>query len=125
MNGSVRMTLAGAVTAVGEPRLDLTYRGTSAAPDGRVFAQIVDETRHVVLGNQVTPIPVTLDGRAHTVTRSLEGVAAAVGPASRYTLQVTGGSSVYGPVRAAGTVAFSRIALTMPSGDPASTPASG
>ena len=27
-----------------------------------VFAQIVDETRNLVLGNQVTPIPVTLDG---------------------------------------------------------------
>ena len=31
-------------------------------PATHVFAQIVDETRGVVVGNQVTPIPVTLDG---------------------------------------------------------------
>ena len=29
-----------------------------------------------MVGNQVTPIPVTLDGASHTVTRPLEGVAA-------------------------------------------------
>ena len=63
---------------VGEPRLELTYSGTGSTTDGRVFAQIIDEQRGVALGNQVTPIPVTLDGKAHTVTRSLEGGAAAI-----------------------------------------------
>ena len=66
---------------VGEPRLRLTYSGTGTAT--HVFAQIVDEPRNLVLGNQVTPIPVTLDGARHTVTRPLEGVAA--GAAGRAT----------------------------------------
>jgi ABC-2 type transport system ATP-binding protein len=103
------------VDAVGEPRLELDYQGTAADLHGYVFAQIVDEQRHLVLGNQVTPIAVTLDGRPHSVSRALEGVAAAIDPAARYTLQITGGSSVYGPVRSAGTVALTKIRLSMPS----------
>jgi ABC-2 type transport system ATP-binding protein len=103
------------VDAVGEPRLDLDYRGTATDPRGYVFAQIVDQDRHIVLGNQVTPIAVTLDGRAHSLARDLEGVAAAVEPGHRYTLQLTGGSSVYGPVRSAGLIRFTQVRLRMPS----------
>src|SRR3954469_10757271 len=103
------------VDAVGEPKLELDYRGTATDPRGYVFAQIVDEQRHLVLGNQVTPIAVQLDGRPHSVSRSLEGVASAIEPGARYTLQIAGGSSVYGPVRSAGTVALKVIRLSMPS----------
>jgi ABC-2 type transport system ATP-binding protein len=84
---------------VGEPRLTLTYSGTGTAT--HVFAQIVDEQRNVVLGNQVTPLPVRLDGARHTVTRRLDGVAAAGG---RHRLQIVGGSQVYGPVRGAAAI---------------------
>ena len=79
-----------------------------------MLAQIVDEGRNVVLGNQVTPIPVTLDGKSHTVTRSLEGVAASIGKGARYRLQVIGGSQVYGPVRSAAAIQLSSIKLTLP-----------
>ncbi len=96
---------------VGEPKLKLTYSGTGTA--AYVFAQIVDEKRNLVLGNQVTPLPVTLDGASHTVTRPLEGVAASMSPGGRYHLQIVGGSQVYGPVRGAGaiTIASARLAL--------------
>src|SRR5919106_1012268 len=87
---------------VGEPEVTLRYRATGAVT--HVFAQIVDEQRNLVLGNQVTPLPVTADGAAHTVTRRLEGVAAAGG---RYRLQIVGGSQVYGPVRGLGAVTVS------------------
>jgi ABC-2 type transport system ATP-binding protein len=103
------------VDAVGEPKLDIDYQGTATDPKGYVYAQIVDEQRHLVLGNQVTPIAVKLDGLPHSVSRSLEGVAAAIDPGAKYTLQIVGGSSVYGPVRSAGTVALKRIRLSMPS----------
>jgi ABC-2 type transport system ATP-binding protein len=99
---------------VGEPKLELTYTGTGSNPDGRVFAQIVDEGRNLALGNQVTPIPVTPDGRPHTVTRSLEGVAASIAPGAHYRLQIIGGSQVYGPVRDAASIQFSSIKLTLP-----------
>jgi ABC-2 type transport system ATP-binding protein len=103
------------VDAVGEPKLTLDYQGTSTDPRGYVFAQIVDEQRHLVLGNQVTPIAVRLDGLPHSLSHSLEGVAVAIEPGAKYTLQIAGGSSVYGPVRSAGTVSLRQIRLSMPS----------
>jgi ABC-2 type transport system ATP-binding protein len=96
---------------VGEPRLELSYRGTAVDPEAHVFAQIVDRTRGVVLGNQATPIPLVLDGRSHTVSRALEGVAASAGPGSRYVLQLVGGTTMYGPTRNAGLVRFTSIRL--------------
>jgi ABC-2 type transport system ATP-binding protein len=45
---------------VGRPSVRLIYSGTGSAT--HVFAQIVDEARNLVLGNQVTPIPVRVDG---------------------------------------------------------------
>ena len=62
-----------AVQAVGEPALTLTYTATGAAPEGYAFAQIVDETRGVVVGNQVRPIPLALDGKPHTIERAAGG----------------------------------------------------
>ena len=87
-----------------------------------MFAQIVDEGRNVVLGNQVTPLPVTLDGSAHTVTRSLEGVAASIAKGARYRLQVIGGSQVYGPVRSAASIQLSSIRLTLPTATASAAP---
>ena len=98
---------------VGRPVVKLTYSGTGAA--SHVFAQIVDEARNLVLGNQVTPIPVTLDGATHTITRRLEGVAAAGG---RYHLQLIGGSQVYGPARGLGAITFSAARVELPTTSP-------
>jgi ABC-2 type transport system ATP-binding protein len=103
---------AATAQVVGEPRLRLTYSGTGTAT--HVFAQIVDEKRNVVLGNQVTPLPITLDGASHTITRSLEGVAASMTPAGRYHLQITGGSLVYGPVRGLGAITIAGAHLELP-----------
>ena len=58
------------------------------------YAQIVDNASHLVLGNQTTPIPVTLDGAAHTLTIPLEAVAADVTAGKSYTLQLTDGSDL-------------------------------
>jgi ABC-2 type transport system ATP-binding protein len=99
---------------VGEPKLELRYSGTSVQPGAYVFAQILDQTRGVVLGNQATPIPLALDGQPHKVSRALEGVAASASSGSRYVLQITGGTTMYGPVRTAGTVDFSAITLSLP-----------
>lgn len=100
--------------AVGEPRLTLTYSGTGASPATHVFAQIVDEQRGVAVGNQVTPVPVTLDGKEHTVTRTLEAIAAAVKPGARYHLEIVGGSQVYGPVRTAAQVRIVKARIELP-----------
>ena len=69
---------------------------------------MVDEARGVVVGNQATPIPVTLDGRPHTLTRPLEAIAASAPKGAKYTLQLTGGTLLYGPARGLAAITFSR-----------------
>jgi ABC-2 type transport system ATP-binding protein len=103
---------------VGEPSLTLRYTGTASPAATTVFAQIVDGARNVVLGNQVTPIPVVLDGQPHTVTRSLEGVATHASPDSQYRLQIIDGTNVYGLQRSTGALTMSAIAVSLPVADP-------
>jgi ABC-2 type transport system ATP-binding protein len=90
----------------------VTYSGTGTST--HVFAQLVDEARGVVVGNQATPIPITLDGRPHTIARPLEAIAASAPKGARYTLQLTGGTLLYGPVRGVAAITFSKIGLTLP-----------
>jgi ABC-2 type transport system ATP-binding protein len=97
----------------GRPVLTMTYSATGSGP-GHAFAQIVDNTRNVALGNQVTPIPIALDGATHTVTRKLDAVAASVGASSKYTLQIVGGSAVYGPVRTTAALNVARVRVALP-----------
>ncbi|MEV4423268.1 alpha/beta fold hydrolase [Patulibacter sp. NPDC049589] len=108
---------------VGEPVLRLKYRGTSTDTSSHLFAQLVDEDRGVVVGNQVTPIPVTLDGQEHEIERPLEGVAMHVSPGSHYRLQVSDGSNVYGITTGLGSVDLADVRVTLPVGDAAGTTA--
>jgi ABC-2 type transport system ATP-binding protein len=103
---------ASAEQLLGEPKLTLAYSGTGAAT--HVFAQLVDEARGVVVGNQATPVPLTLDGQPHTISRPLEAIAASAPAGARYTLQLTGGTQLYGPVRGAAAITFSAIRLELP-----------
>ncbi len=114
---AVNLTVADSGKAqqlVGAPKLSLSYSGTASDPDARVFAQLVDDTTNVVLGNQVTPIPLTLDGHTHSLKRKLEAVAHTLRPGSSVTLQLTSSATNYGVQRATGTVDFSRIDLKLP-----------
>jgi ABC-2 type transport system ATP-binding protein len=79
----------------------------------------VDEARGVVVGNQATPIPVTLDGRPHSISRPLEAIAASAPAGARYTLQIIGGTQLYGPVRGVAAITFSAIKLSLPTAAPA------
>jgi hypothetical protein len=99
---------------LGEPTLTLSYSGTAASSDARVYAQIVDNASHLVLGNQTTPIPVTLDGAPHTLTIPLEAIAADVTAGKSYTLQLTDGSNLYFAARQPGLVNFSAVRLSIP-----------
>jgi ABC-2 type transport system ATP-binding protein len=104
----------------GEPTLTMTYSGTALpAAQTHVFAQIVNLRTGQVLGNQSTPIPVTLDGLSHSITRKLEGVATTAVAGTTYTLQLTGGSSLYLSQRGAGVLNVSRLRASMPGVQPA------
>ncbi|HEY5110595.1 MAG TPA: alpha/beta fold hydrolase [Acidimicrobiales bacterium] len=114
VNVAVRFTRSGVI--VGAPRVVLTYSGT--APAGtrptRVFAQLVDKTTGAVLGNQVTPIAVTLDGATHTTTVPLEIVAYTAEASSDVELQLVATSVTYEVPRLGGSVHFAAIRLALP-----------
>ncbi len=101
---------------VGAPRLTLAYSGTVPAHSRptRVFAQLVDTSTGLVLGNQVTPVPVTLDGHPHTVTLPLEIVAYTAEPTSHVELQLVATTVAYATPQLGGSVTFSTVRVTLP-----------
>ncbi|UDY36873.1 alpha/beta hydrolase family protein [Dermatobacter hominis] len=101
---------------LGAPELTLTYRGSVAEGDRptRLFAQLVDRTSGLVVGNQITPIPVTLDGQEHEVEVPLEVVAHKVTPESDLVLQVVATTTLYGVPRLGGTVDLTTIDVSLP-----------
>jgi ABC-2 type transport system ATP-binding protein len=105
---------------VGAPHLDLTYQGTALPQKTWIYAQFVNPRTGNVLGNIATPIPLTLDGQSHSISRDLETVAGRAPAGGGYTLQLTPSSSLYDLQRSAGAVSFSGIDVSMPLGDPVS-----
>ena len=101
---------------VGAPRVTLTYTGTT--PDGvrptRVFAQLVDDATGHVLDNQITPVPLELDGREHTVEVPMEVVSFAASAGGSVTLQVVATTVAYAQPRLGGQVELSRIEVELP-----------
>jgi ABC-2 type transport system ATP-binding protein len=102
--------------SVGAPTLTITYSGTVAAGDRptRVFAQLVDDATGVVVGNQITPIAVRLDGRPHTLSVPLEMISQRLAKGATLTLQLVATTTAYAVPRLGGTVDFSRIRISLP-----------
>ena len=100
---------------VGAPKLSLSYTGT--APDGprptRVFAQLVDEETGTVVGNQVTPIEVILDGTARTTEVDMEMIAQHVRGGQDLTLQIVATTVAYAAPRLGGSITFDSIGLDL------------
>src|SRR3954451_15515211 len=122
---AVNVPIAGSgndANVVGPPHLDLTYHGTAAPQKTWVYAQFVNPRNGTVLGNIATPIPVTLDGQPHSISRDLEMVAGRAPAGGGYTLQLAGASSLYDLQRSGGAVTFDDIRATMPLGDPVAAP---
>jgi ABC-2 type transport system ATP-binding protein len=113
---NVAITNATAANIVGAPMLTIRYSGSSpaGARPTRVFAQLVDNATGVVVGNQITPIDVTLDGREHTSTESLEMVAFTARPGPDLTLQLVATTTSYAEPRLGGTIHFSSVRITLP-----------
>ncbi|MDO0973885.1 CocE/NonD family hydrolase [Mycolicibacterium frederiksbergense] len=102
---------------VGAPQLTLRYRGTGIAR--HVYAQLVDDSTGMVLGSQVTPIPVTLDGQTHTISIPLEPVAHALKPGQTVTVQLVASSTTYATATAFRSLRVTDMLLTLPTADPA------
>ncbi|MFZ1997155.1 MAG: hypothetical protein WAU75_23775, partial [Solirubrobacteraceae bacterium] len=110
-----------AALVVGAPTLTLTYHGlsgTGGPVSTSVYAQVVDDATGKVLGNQVTPIQVTLDGATHTTTTPLEILSATDRPGEHLTLQIAASTVAYQTQRATGAIDFSRIHVVLPAVNP-------
>jgi ABC-2 type transport system ATP-binding protein len=77
------------------------------------------DTTGLVLGNQVTPVPVTLDGQTHTITIPLEQVAHTLAPGETVTLQLVASAADYETIWSVGEVNVSSMQLTLPTADAA------
>ncbi len=112
----VSIDFAKPALVLGAPKLTVTYKGTS--PPGekptRVFAQLVDPTTGLVLGNQITPMKVEADGASHTLTVPLELVVFSATAGSKLTLQLVASTVAYAQPRLGRNVDFTAIAVELP-----------
>ena len=102
--------------ALGAPRLTLTYTGTAPAGDRptRVFAQLVDPASGLVIGNQIAPVPVVLDGSEHRSTVDLEVISHRVTEGSPLVLQLVATSTLYLEPGLGGRIEVSEAAIEVP-----------
>ncbi len=114
----VPVTVKRAGQLLGPPKVTVAYRGTGTPSDARIFAQLVNIDRGVVVGNQSAPIPVRLDGKKHTVSRRLVPIASTAPAGAHYELQLVAGSAIWAPQRGSGTLNASRIDVELPVADP-------
>ncbi len=97
---------------VGAPQLSLTYSGVGTSR--HVYAQLLDTKTGLVVGDMVTPVPVTLDGQTHTVTVPLEEVAYTMSGGDTLTLQLVGSATSYEDFTSVGVINVTNMQLTLP-----------
>jgi ABC-2 type transport system ATP-binding protein len=112
---------------VGSPTLGFTHSGLGTSRT--VYAQLVDNTTGRVLGNLVTPVPVILDGREHTVSIPMEAIAYTADTSDTsgsLTLQITSSASNFANFTSFGLIGISGITLDLPiRADASATTSSG
>jgi len=97
----------------GAPTLSFTYKGIGTSRF--VFAQLVDDSTGLVVGNINTPVPVTLDGRQHTLEVPMEYITyTSYDPSDSLTLQITSSALAYWNFTSYGMVNISNIELDVP-----------
>lgn len=96
---------------VGAPSLSFAYTGLGTGK--AVFAQLVDNATGRVVGNNSTPVPVTLDGREHIVKVPMQDIAYTVGAGDSLTLQIVAYSTLYSNT-SIGLINVSDIRLDLP-----------
>jgi ABC-2 type transport system ATP-binding protein len=113
---NVTVPITRAAVVVGAPKLSMTYSGT--VPPGtsptRVFAQLLDPATGIVLNNQITPVPVTLDGKTHSLTLPLETVGYTTKAGASLELQLVATTVAYVTPRLGGTINVSRVSVVLP-----------
>ena len=103
-------------TVVGAPKLSMTYSGIGTSR--HVYGQIVDKETGLVVGNIVTPIPVTLDGTTRTVNIPMEQIVytydGAVPDGADLELQIVGSATPYLNLTEYGFINVSDVTVSLP-----------
>jgi ABC-2 type transport system ATP-binding protein len=103
-------------TVVGAPQLTMTYSGIGTSR--HVYAQIVDKETGEVVGNIVTPIPVTLDGTTRVATIPMEDIVytydGAVPDGADLELQIVGSATPYLNLTEYGFINVSDVSVSLP-----------
>ena len=108
---SVDLTPGTGEQIVGAPQLSFTYSGLGTS--NAVYAQFIDNATGAIVGNNVTAVPVTLDGRERTVSVPLNDIAYTVGAGDSLTLQITDWSSIFFNA-GIGVVDISNVQIDLP-----------
>ncbi len=107
-------------TVVGAPQLTMTYSGIGTSR--HVYAQVVDKQTGEVVGNIVTPIPVTLDGGTHQVNIPMEDIVytydGAVPTGADLELQIVGSATPYLNLTEYGFINVSDVSVSLPTPGP-------
>jgi ABC-2 type transport system ATP-binding protein len=108
------VTVGAGTQVVGAPTVSITYQGLGTTR--AVFAQVVDDSTGRVLGNVVTPVPVILDGRQHTLTMDLSDIVYtnASADSSTLTVQITSSATAFENFTSFGLMNISDVSVTMP-----------
>ncbi len=111
---NVPVTVGAGTQVVGAPAVSITYQGLGTTR--AVFAQVVDDSTGRVLGNVVTPVPVTLDGKQHTLTMDLSDIVYtnASAASSTLTVQITSSATAFENFTSFGLMNISDVSVTMP-----------
>lgn len=104
-------TLKAGTQVVGTPTVSFTYRGLGIG--GAVYAQVVNKTTGLVLGNVVMPVPVTLNGMEHTVSADIGEIAYTVGAGDQLEVQLAGFATAFFNLPF-GLINISDVTVTMP-----------
>jgi ABC-2 type transport system ATP-binding protein len=103
--------LAVGTQVVGTPTVSFTYRGLGLA--GAVYAQIVNKTTGLVLGNVVMPVPVTLNGFKQTVSIDIGEIAYTVGEGDQLQVQLASSATAFFNMPL-GLIDISDVTVTLP-----------
>jgi ABC-2 type transport system ATP-binding protein len=110
---NVKVTPPVGTQIAGSPTLSFSYSGLGTSKT--VYAQLVDNATGEVVGNIVTPVPVTLDGRQHTVQIPMAPLAYGVyDSGDSMTLQITSSALPYANATAWGFIKIADINVGVP-----------
>ncbi len=99
---------------VGAPKLRLTYKGTSKNKKVRVLAQLVDPKTKIVVGHQITPFALTLNGKKQKTDVAMEEISFSLRKGQRLQLQIVANSGPYDTFPKGGRVSFSKVRIGLP-----------